>query len=172
MYIHTYTHSLLTCVCSTRRSVGCTVFEMLTEKPPHYELDYIQLIYKIGIQDPVDIQLPSDCSNVTHDFVMSCLRKWVSQHHAYIKQLVIAAFPHQKSSQSWSVIHGDAQFNVTPNSTFKPRHTDNENVYFMRRYLNESSDTILSRLLVDLCMCIACMSQCPPRLVCHVHLWV
>ncbi|XP_065900647.1 uncharacterized protein [Dysidea avara] len=56
-------------------SVGCTVFEMLTVNPPNYELAHFQLIYLVGNDDPMDIQLPPHCSNAVHDFVTSCLRK-------------------------------------------------------------------------------------------------
>jgi len=57
------------------RSVGCTVFEMLTGNPPYYELGQYQLIFLVGGDDPLNIQLPAHCSNVVQDFVISCLRK-------------------------------------------------------------------------------------------------
>ncbi|XP_065900703.1 uncharacterized protein [Dysidea avara] len=68
-------------------SVGCTVFEMLTGKPPFYELSQYQLMCLITNDNHLDIQLPPHCSTAAHDFVASCLRKDVSSRPSAVELL-------------------------------------------------------------------------------------
>ncbi|XP_041940800.1 mitogen-activated protein kinase kinase kinase 3 isoform X1 [Alosa sapidissima] len=51
-------------------SLGCTVVEMLTEKPPWAEYEAMAAIFKIATQ-PTNPLLPSHISTHTHDFVRS-----------------------------------------------------------------------------------------------------
>ena len=50
------------------RSLGCTVVEMLTEKPPWAEFEAMAAIFKIATQ-PTNPILPSHISEHTRDFV-------------------------------------------------------------------------------------------------------
>lgn len=50
------------------RSLGCTVVEMLTEKPPWAEYEAMAAIFKIATQ-PTNPQLPSHISEHTRDFL-------------------------------------------------------------------------------------------------------
>lgn len=57
------------CLCfSVLRSLGCTVVEMLTEKPPWAEYEAMAAIFKIATQ-PTNPVLPSHISEQTKDFV-------------------------------------------------------------------------------------------------------
>uniref|UniRef100_A0A671RLJ7 Protein kinase domain-containing protein n=1 Tax=Sinocyclocheilus anshuiensis TaxID=1608454 RepID=A0A671RLJ7_9TELE len=49
-------------------SLGCTVVEMLTEKPPWAEFEAMAAIFKIATQ-PTNPQLPSHISEHTRDFL-------------------------------------------------------------------------------------------------------
>lgn len=50
------------------RSLGCTVVEMLTEKPPWAEYEAMAAIFKIATQ-PTNPQLPSHISEHGRDFL-------------------------------------------------------------------------------------------------------
>lgn len=50
------------------RSVGCTVVEMLTEKPPWAEYEAMAAIFKIATQ-PTNPKLPPHVSDYTRDFL-------------------------------------------------------------------------------------------------------
>jgi len=54
-------------VCFSR-SLGCTVVEMLTEKPPWAEYEAMAAIFKIATQ-PTNPQLPSHISEHCRDFL-------------------------------------------------------------------------------------------------------
>ncbi|MGH0154474.1 UNVERIFIED_CONTAM: hypothetical protein FKN15_046834 [Acipenser sinensis] len=49
-------------------SLGCTVVEMLTEKPPWAEFEAMAAIFKIATQ-PTNPQLPSHISDHCRDFL-------------------------------------------------------------------------------------------------------
>lgn len=53
---------------SLSRSLGCTVVEMLTEKPPWAEYEAMAAIFKIATQ-PTNPQLPSHISEHGRDFL-------------------------------------------------------------------------------------------------------
>lgn len=53
------------------RSLGCTVVEMLTEKPPWAEYEAMAAIFKIATQ-PTDPPLPMHVSDQARNFV-SCI---------------------------------------------------------------------------------------------------
>lgn len=53
---------------SARRSLGCTVVEMLTEKPPWAEYEAMAAIFKIATQ-PTNPLLPSHISEQARDFI-------------------------------------------------------------------------------------------------------
>lgn len=55
-------------VLSLSRSLGCTVVEMLTEKPPWAEYEAMAAIFKIATQ-PTNPQLPSHISEHGRDFL-------------------------------------------------------------------------------------------------------
>ena len=64
-------HMLITCVCTPpppSRSLGCTVVEMLTEKPPWAEYEAMAAIFKIATQ-PTNPLLPPTSSDKTRDFL-------------------------------------------------------------------------------------------------------
>lgn len=54
--------------CLLSRSLGCTVVEMLTEKPPWAEYEAMAAIFKIATQ-PTNPQLPSHISEPCRDFL-------------------------------------------------------------------------------------------------------
>lgn len=54
-------------------SLGCTVIELLTGSPPHYDLEPMQALYRI-VQDPSP-PLPSSISPELRDFLMKCFQK-------------------------------------------------------------------------------------------------
>jgi len=53
-------------------SLGCTIIELLTGKPPYYDLDKTQAIFKI-VQD--DIPLPDSISPPLKEFLGSCFQR-------------------------------------------------------------------------------------------------
>lgn len=55
----------------SHRSLGCTVVEMLTEKPPWAEYEAMAAIFKIATQ-PTNPLLPSHTSDQARDFI-SCI---------------------------------------------------------------------------------------------------
>lgn len=60
--------NLLFHFCLCFRSVGCTVVEMLTEKPPWAEFEAMAAIFKIATQ-PTNPQLPPHVSDHARDFL-------------------------------------------------------------------------------------------------------
>ncbi|OMJ66573.1 hypothetical protein SteCoe_36535 [Stentor coeruleus] len=54
-------------------SLGCTVLELLTGAPPHYDLEPMQALYRI-VQDPSP-PLPSSISIELRDFLIKCFQK-------------------------------------------------------------------------------------------------
>ena len=54
-------------------SLGCTVIELLTGAPPHYELEPMQALYRI-VQDPSP-PLPSNITLELRDFLVKCFQK-------------------------------------------------------------------------------------------------
>lgn len=54
-------------------SLGCTVIELLTGAPPHYELEPMQALYRI-VQDPSP-PLPSHITVELRDFLTKCFQK-------------------------------------------------------------------------------------------------
>ena len=65
---------LLQCVVVYFRSVGCTVFEMATRKPPWADMNPMAAIFAIGSNKPVP-QLPEKFSDEVREFVNACLTK-------------------------------------------------------------------------------------------------
>lgn len=59
-----------------QRSLGCTVVEMLTTKPPWSEFEPMAALFKIATQ-PTEPTLPLDLSEDAKEFVQSTLTKWV-----------------------------------------------------------------------------------------------
>lgn len=58
------------------RSVGCTVMEMATRKPPWADMPPMSAIFAIGAGGPVP-QLDGKFSSDARDFVSLCLTRWV-----------------------------------------------------------------------------------------------
>lgn len=56
------------------RSVGCTVFEMATRKPPWADMNPMAAIFAIGSDKPVP-QLPDKFTEEAKEFVNFCLTK-------------------------------------------------------------------------------------------------
>ena len=50
------------------RSVGCTVVEMLTQRPPWGELESVQAMFKIATE-PMRPKLPEEVSDDCRDFL-------------------------------------------------------------------------------------------------------
>ncbi|XP_045820998.1 mitogen-activated protein kinase kinase kinase 1-like [Trifolium pratense] len=53
-------------------SLGCTVLEMLTRKPPYFDLEGMQAIFRIGRGEPPPI--PEYLSKDARDFILKCLQ--------------------------------------------------------------------------------------------------
>ncbi|NWH82723.1 M3K19 kinase, partial [Piaya cayana] len=58
-------------------SVGCTVFEMATGKPPLASMDRIAAMFYIGAHRGLMPSLPDRFSSAAVDFVHACLTRWV-----------------------------------------------------------------------------------------------
>jgi len=54
-------------------SLGCTVIELLTGKPPYYDLDQMPALFRI-VQDDCP-PLPEGISSLCKDFLMQCFQK-------------------------------------------------------------------------------------------------
>eukprot|EP01127_Copromyxa_protea_P021740 TRINITY_DN7566_c1_g1_i1.p1 TRINITY_DN7566_c1_g1~~TRINITY_DN7566_c1_g1_i1.p1 ORF type:complete len:1094 (-),score=247.61 TRINITY_DN7566_c1_g1_i1:58-3339(-) len=54
-------------------SLGCTIIELLSGKPPYYDLDQMQALFKI-VQDDMP-PLPEGISPLCKDFLMQCFQK-------------------------------------------------------------------------------------------------
>lgn len=54
-------------------SVGCTVFEMATGKPPLAHMDKMAALFYIGAQRGIMPPLPDGFSEAAKDFVRTCL---------------------------------------------------------------------------------------------------
>lgn len=61
-----------TCACDIW-SVGCTVIELLTGKPPYFDLQQMAALFRI-VQDPHP-PLPDDISPDAKDFLLQCFKK-------------------------------------------------------------------------------------------------
>ena len=61
-------------VCSLCRSLGCTVVEMLTTKPPWSEFEPMAALFKIATQ-PTEPSLPHDLSEDAMEFIQATLTK-------------------------------------------------------------------------------------------------
>lgn len=57
-------------------SVGCTVFEMATGKPPLAHMDKMAALFYIGAQRGLMPSLPDSFSENAKDFVKICLTRW------------------------------------------------------------------------------------------------
>lgn len=57
-------------------SVGCTVFEMATGKPPLAHMDKMAALFYIGAQRGLMPSLPEGFSDNAKDFVKICLTRW------------------------------------------------------------------------------------------------
>ncbi|RHZ17394.1 hypothetical protein DYB37_004831 [Aphanomyces astaci] len=55
------------------RSVGCTIIELLTQKPPYFDLAPMAALFRIVQDDPPP--LPKSISPALHDFIMKCFMK-------------------------------------------------------------------------------------------------
>ena len=68
---------MICCILSfVTRSIGCTVIEMLTSKPPFNNLEPNAAIFAIATK-PVSYVLPPSCSEHVHSFLKMCLTKYV-----------------------------------------------------------------------------------------------
>ena len=66
---HVIMHQHLFCVC---RSLGCTVVEMLSGKPPWHEYEGIAVVYLIGTSDKPKYTLPDSVSDIARVFLERC----------------------------------------------------------------------------------------------------
>ena len=55
------------------RSLGCTIVELLTGKPPYYDFDQMAALFRI-VQDDCP-PLPEGISPACKDFLMQCFQK-------------------------------------------------------------------------------------------------
>ena len=56
------------------RSVGCTVVEMLTCRPPYAHLESVAAMFKIA-SEPMCCNLPMKCSSHARDFLSRCFMR-------------------------------------------------------------------------------------------------
>ena len=60
------------------RSIGCTVMEMLTCRPPYRDLDPFPAMFKIASEGiNVDKLNLSKCSEHARDFLSLCFTRWI-----------------------------------------------------------------------------------------------
>ncbi|KAM9487033.1 uncharacterized protein map3k19 [Clarias gariepinus] len=77
-------------------SIGCTVFEMATGKPPLAHMGKMAALFYIGAQKGLMPSLPDDCSEEAKDFVQACLINDQKQrpsaadllHHPFVSHLL------------------------------------------------------------------------------------
>ncbi|XP_060566033.1 serine-rich adhesin for platelets-like isoform X2 [Ruditapes philippinarum] len=81
-------------------SVGCTVFEMATRKPPWAEMNPMAAIFAIGSDKPVP-QLPEKFTEEAKDFVNCCLTKDQAKRLS-ATQLLQTTFMKRRSKKSSS----------------------------------------------------------------------
>lgn len=55
-------------------SFGATVIEMLTGKPPYYNLEHLNVLFKIGTEGKIEFDHPENTSDVLLDFIQWCLK--------------------------------------------------------------------------------------------------
>ncbi|KAK2525827.1 Map3k19 [Columba guinea] len=67
-------------------SVGCTVFEMATGKPPLASMDRIAAMFYIGAHRGLMPSLPDRFSSAAVDFVHACLTRYKAPHHHNVKE--------------------------------------------------------------------------------------
>ena len=60
---------------SGRRSLGCTVVEMLTKHPPWIEYEAMAAIFKIATSDFPKYELSPEVSHTAHDFLSLCFQR-------------------------------------------------------------------------------------------------
>lgn len=81
-------------------SVGCTVVELLTGKPPYFDLAPMAALFRI-VQDDYP-PFPEDISPVLHDFILKCFRKEPGMRSSamdLLKHPWIASIPRNKVEQ-------------------------------------------------------------------------
>jgi len=59
----------------SRRSLGCTVVEMLTSTPPWIEFEAMAAIFKIATSDYPKYELAVETSDVAKNFLKKCFHK-------------------------------------------------------------------------------------------------
>lgn len=59
--------SKVVCIFHSSRSVGCTIVEMLTTKPPWAEFESMAALYKIAMEKRPHFTLPNHISELCHD---------------------------------------------------------------------------------------------------------
>ena len=69
------------------RSLGCTVVEMLSGKPPWNEFEGVAVIYCIGTVDKPVYSLPDSVSDIARDFVERCFIREPIQRPSAIELL-------------------------------------------------------------------------------------
>ncbi|CEG42848.1 ste ste11 cdc15 protein kinase [Plasmopara halstedii] len=82
-------------------SVGCTIIELLTTKPPYFDLSPMSALFRIVQEDHPP--LPQRMSPVLHDFIMKCFMKEPRLRASAEELLVhpwIAQIPKNKVEQS------------------------------------------------------------------------
>lgn len=57
------------------RSLGCTVVEMLTQRPPYAEYESMAAIYKIATEDHPQYKLPSTISKTCYEILALTFKK-------------------------------------------------------------------------------------------------
>ena len=60
--------------CSFSRSIGCTVVEMLTGKPPWAEFEPMAALFKIATEE-TEPDVPQETSSDARDFIETTLMK-------------------------------------------------------------------------------------------------
>jgi hypothetical protein len=81
-----YWLSLTACVLSAYRSVGCVVIELLTSKPPYFDLDPMPALFRIVSDDYPPF--PEGISQALKDFLLQCFHKEPSMRSSAEKLLV------------------------------------------------------------------------------------
>ena len=116
-------------------SLGCTVFEMLTGKPPFIGWSHYEISLKVINYSETEYKFPSHISLLAKDFILCCLKK-IPYKRYNVKKLLSHPF----------ILKADIDFTdeIFDNESELVFDDDNEKIIFKDKLKNEDSTGISS----------------------------